>query len=145
MRLQRFGKKQWGNGGAGGGHGSVNTGGGLLKEIREIGKSPIGSHYGERGRHTSTGCAEASWWFAAPPSCFFSPSFPLSFRLFLSSTDRKLQPAPHAALLFWGEAESQSMCAHKAGVGGVGGWEGEGGRGGEELSESQLFPQAMGQ
>lgn len=34
---------------AGGGHSSVNTGGGLLKEIREIGKSPIGSHYGERG------------------------------------------------------------------------------------------------
>lgn len=33
------------------------------------------------------------------------------------------------------------MCAHKAGVGVERGW----GGGGEELSESQLFPQATGQ
>lgn len=124
-KVRREAVGQWG---AGGGHGSVNTGGGLLKGIREIGKSPIASHYSERGRHTSTGCAEACWWFATPPSRFFPPSFPLSFRLFLSSADRKLQPAPHAALLFGGEAESQSMCAHKAGVGGEGGrWGGVGG------------------
>lgn len=40
---------------------------------------------------------------APPPTPVFFPSLSLflSFRLFLGSSDRKLQPAPHAVLLFF--------------------------------------------
>lgn len=90
--------------------------------------NPIDSHYSRRGRqrenrHTSAGCAEASWWF--PCSSFFFFIFFLSpFRLFfLSSTSRKLAAGTSCC-----SAEPINVCSQR----------------GEEHSESQLFPQAMG-
>ena len=67
--------------------------------------NPIDSHYSRRGRqrenrHTSAGCAEASWWFPCS-SFFFLYFFPFPLQNFFFEQHQQKAGCRHLMLLCW--------------------------------------------